>query len=301
MAAAADRTRRTAGSNERYDIAAIIHHINNDTPFGQRLKSSFHDFFHKNIVSAREPTKTQNRRRHYDIELVLEDDSIICVEHKGCKNNKPIPDSQRPWDAGVQFYNGTGSKFAMAHLYAQKWFEAYIEPNVFSKEYGITADTPTYDTWSEDAFRQKPPKCSYVQQFKSNYRRKHGSGKSPLHLRTAFNPLFTHTLNSNPDIVKKTIGDCEKYTKESLKVKDAWLTVHGNAITGEAHIKWFKPFQVKEIKSFEYDDTKSDLEWNIEAIAYYKDNPDETFTLKYKAKLRWGSGCGYTNIRVDLG
>ena len=52
----------------------------------------------------------------------MSDGTLKSVEFKGSKHFKPIDSTKSPWVNGVQFYNGTGSKFKMGNIYSKKFF-----------------------------------------------------------------------------------------------------------------------------------------------------------------------------------
>jgi hypothetical protein len=128
------RTKAKAGKNERLDITKIVDEINNKTSIGLKICTAF---IGGEIIAARNPTKKKqkgNRSLYYDYEILvrrINDDSEVIetweqVEHKGSKQFRSISESEMPWVAGVQFYNGGCEKYEIAIAYAKIWYNEYI-------------------------------------------------------------------------------------------------------------------------------------------------------------------------------
>jgi hypothetical protein len=75
---------------------------------------------------------------------------------------------------------------------------------------------------------------------------------------------------------------------QALEQKDYWLTIHGS-VTGDFHLAWFPKFTITTINDVII--TKNlDIDFEFRCA--------DKFT--FRAILRWGSGAGFSNLRLDL-
>jgi hypothetical protein len=268
--------------DEAINIAKIHEHIKNNTPSGIKIKNAFTDnlsqltIFDSTIISG------ANRTTHHDLQIVF-NDILKTVEFKGSKHFKPIGTTKAPWVNGVQFYNGTGNKFKMGQLYAQCFYEKFIDKII--NDLNIKTPKPSYEEWAKDAFRQGKPKTPFVIEL----REKGYCSDYLSNIRKEFNKSF------NPSIFQLTdlMIEVQTIANEVLNCKDFWLQIHGDIDDPQKfYVKWTNKITMPEIISVEQIKTKDNCDINFKFIC--NDNSE------FYAKMRWGYGQCITNIRIDI-
>ena len=146
---------------EEQDIRDIVRHIQEKTLNGRKIITAFHDACGMDIVNAR--VSGGGRSHHYDFEVSCTQypGKWFKVEHKGSCHLKPILE-EKPWLTGVQFYNGTGKKFLIAHIYAQRWYEKQVGSGLLKSKLNLKSDIPSLEEWKKkDAWKQGDPETDF--------------------------------------------------------------------------------------------------------------------------------------------
>lgn len=286
-----ERNRNNAGANETQDIHNIVHALHTKTSAGDKLMKEFQERFGLEILDARE--RMGNRGVHYDFQILVKKkvynlrekawhtrEEWKTVEHKGSQTTSPIPADQTPWAAGVQFHNGGCEKYAIGRLYARCWYNTLIASSQLKTRWNLTAPIPTFEEWfHKDAKRQSDPSTEFGLELKQKVR---SSGGSLGDLRQVVHAVFNPTeddLNLFKCEVLVVLNNC-------LREKDYWLTIHGD-ILGNFHCAWYPQFLITELSSVTMRKEK-DIWFDFEC--------PET---KFSSILRWGKGCGFSNLRID--
>jgi hypothetical protein len=271
--------------DEAINIALIHHHINNNTPSGVKIREAFQSAFPSEQMFNSTVESGATRSTHYDLKLKFSDnpDDLKTVEFKGSKHFKPIDSSKHPWVNGVQFYNGTGSKFSIGQKYARDFYDTMLDEII--ENLPVLTPKPSYDVWAKDAFKQGKPSTPFVCEI----REKGYKGEYLSDCRKKFNKNFTA---SDIDLIT-LMEEVQSIANEALGCKDYWLQIHGNIDDPEAfHVKWSAKVPMPEIQEVEQVISKSNCDINFKLIC-----ADGT---KFSAKLRWGYGQCISNIRVDI-
>jgi len=268
--------------DETINISKIHEHIKNNTPSGIKIKNAFaseltdQNMFTSTVISG------ANRSTHHDLQIEI-DGNLKTVEFKGSKYFKPIDSTKAPWTNGVQFYNGTGSKFKVGSLYARKFYDNCLDKIITDLD--IKTPKPIYDEWVKDAFRQGKPKTPFVCEL----REKGYCCEYLSNVRKEFNAKFTLSVFELTDLMLEV----QQISHEVLDCKDFWLQIHGNIDDPDKfHIKWTNKIIMPEIVSVGQIRTKDNCDINFKFIC---DDNSEFF-----AKMRWGYGQCITNIRIDI-
>ena len=283
------RTRDEAKKNEDADVKAIVAAIHNRTPTGLKLVAAFERRFGCRLLDARQLKAAGGRGKHYDLEIEVEGLGWQKVEHKGSATYKPIDHEQPPWVQGVQFYNGTGSKYTLAIRYATEWHTKYIASGHINRTYGLKSTPPSLDEWlKKDAFVQGNPKTTWGLELRSKFRPADGTrGKRAgcFDERDEMKQLFN-------------VADCDltTITKEVLELaqavlseKNYWLQIQGD-VAGNFNCEWHPQINVSKITDVQVVEECSDV-----LIRFQTD-----MGFPIHAMLRWGKGQGLSNIRIDL-
>ena len=274
-------TPHTRSDNETLSLAKIHNHINNDTPCGAKIRDAFSAAFPNTPQFTRSVISGGNRSVHHDLKIEWVGVSIRTVEFKGSKHKKQIDATKPPWVNGVQFYNGTGSKFNVGKEYARQFYDTMMDEII--AHFGITTAKPSFEEWSKDAFIQGKPKTPFVKElrekgYKSDYLSE---------CRKKFTKQFTLTSEQLETLKNEVYA----ISSQVLESKDYWLQIHGAMEDpSDFQVRWTGKMTMAPIVSVEKDQSKSDV--------------DFIFTCEdgsvFNAKLRWGYGQCITNIRLDI-
>lgn len=288
------RTRKNNGKNEKADISRIVNDINTSTPTGIRIKEEFTLRFPGHTILSAKNRTSGNRSTHYDFTIIVRypDETIydLRVEHKGSVSRKKGDDSDYPWKAGVQFFNGGCEKFSICRIYAKLWHMAYIASEYQKDTYGLTSPIPTFDEWyDKDCKTQDNPKTEYGKELKQKVRQLNGPKASLLDDRKSVNEIFRSHLESHPDegILKTLQTEITPIVKEVLDQKERWLVIYGN-LDGEFDIAWYDKYTINII------DTVCNI--TDKDIWFKFIGEDGT---SFEGILRWGKGAGFSNLRID--
>jgi hypothetical protein len=279
------RTKAAAAANEDKDIADIIAAINNGTPTGQKLKDSFKAKFGTDIASAKE-RKGRSRSTHYDFLVVLSNGEEKRVEHKGSVSRTKGDDSDAPWRAGVQFFNGGAEKYSICQAYARVWYDLYIASSALRVEFGLLAPTPSFeDFFQKDCRVQDDPTTPFGKELKEKVRALRGPKASLLEKREAVN----NRLDLSEGVLATLKDEMSAIVNSVLSEKDCWLTIHGSLDDPASFdCAWYPPFSLA-ITSVTAEKTDKDIWFTFSA-----DNGSSCQGI-----LRWGKGAGFSNLRLD--
>jgi len=284
-------SRENNGYNESMNIKNLINHLNKLTILGakivDRLKTILHIDFKYAIIR-----KGCNRKTHYDFIIIDINNIEHKVEHKGSYLYKEIKVQDKPWFNGVQFGNISCHKFEISEIYARLWYDEYIFSNYLSNEYDIKESIPTFNTWYKmDCCTQGNPRTLFGKRLKEIYRNKHGK-TSLLHLRKKINNKFIEKTKQDSSLLERFGKEIYDISKKCLDEKDIWIQINGN-IDYTNYTLDTVCFQVYGKQTFSFINNiictqKSDLDFSFNS------------ELNFNAKLRWGKGCGFSNLRVDF-
>ena len=287
------RIRKNNGKNENEDINNLINHLNNCTFLGKKLSNYLKEYCSIEFKRA-EVRNGNNRNTHYDFILIDKEGNEYKVEHKGGSTYKKIKDvGSKPWDNSVQFVNAGCEKFDICRLYARLWYDEYIKSGYLSRTYNLKSNIPTFNTWyKSDCCTQGDPKTLFGKEFKTFYRNEYGN--SPRDLRIKINMKFLDMVKNNTKILDNFNISAVDIADKFLKEKHIWLQINGN-VNGDVNkinFKWYREFKVDKKYTITNIKTNSDIEF-----IFTSDNPDY---LDFSCRLRWGGGCGFSNLRVGF-
>jgi hypothetical protein len=260
--------------NSESQVESLCNHINTKTPLGQRVCRLFKESNGREIVEA--ILAGGGRKDHFDFKLRLDDGSVIQVEAKGSK--RKCVSSKEPWYLGVQMYNGTGSRFSLAHKYSTLWYNRFIKSGYTDVDVPI----PSYEEWSKDVFSQSKGKSEWTQAIRKKYPR--GFTEE----RDDFVKYFVETITEEDKrILGKEVLDI---ASSALSEKQYWIQLFSDLETEISDVVWTP--QVK-------------LPTTIPTISVTKCK-DVLLTLMWedgrslKTILRWGYNQGISNLRMDI-
>lgn len=267
-----------AGKNEARDTRWMVDAIQSKTTLGLQLLTAFQETFGMTPTGARVPPRS-TRRNHHDMELWIGNEWKK-VEIKNSQKYMPIH-TDRPWEAGVQFYNGSCSKLAFAKKYARTWYDTYIGNDRFRTQWGIRAPTPTFEEWySRDCCVQGNPKTAFGKELKQKVREQ---GESLLNAREPVLEKLDMTESEKAVLIQE-VGDI---VRSIMLEKEYWLVIHGN-IMDQVYVKWFPQYTIPEIQDVVLKKGK-DLIFIFQCTDF-----------EFHGILRWGKGAGFSCLRVDL-
>jgi hypothetical protein len=281
--------RSTARVDEDARVKWIVGEMNNPmSEIGKSLRTSYTAKFGNDIDRVE---KFGANKDHYDLLVYHTDGTCRKCEEKGTRLVCDISETELPWKNSVQCFNGVGSKFHISRKYTRHWYTINIQSGLLSRELCIESVVPSFEEWSADAYRCGNPKTPFGIELKNKVRHLYG-GKASLNgkcggidFRNCYESFeFT-------DIDKKyTIYEVRNKLSEILNEKECYLQTCGT-IDGEFSFKWKSPISVPEI---------------VDVSMSYKSGADVylNFTTKnnmdFKCIIRFGGGCGFTNIRLDI-
>ena len=292
--------KETAKKDEHIRVEFICKTINNpeneyEQQLSQELRTSYTQTFGKEIESIQQ---AGNNRDHYDFMIKHTDGSVHRCEEKGSEKSKEINEEDVPWKNSVQVLNGVGSKFETGRMYAKLYYDTFIATNKLSEYVDTELPQPSsYEEWlKRDAFACGDPKTTYGKEFKSAFRMKYGKGTSftglkgtPDAIRPVINKLFEDQWNNNPKHKEVSIQELQDKLNAIFDEKDCYLQTTGTIDDKNITFMWKKKIEAPVIKDITLDIQK-DIYFNIES--------DSGHT--FKSILRWGKGCGFSNIRFDV-
>jgi hypothetical protein len=270
--------------NEAARINFIIKNINDRTVFGDKLRTSYTEKFEKEILEA--VNHGGDLKSHYDFIIKHTDGTEIKCEEKGSENKKLM--NKSPWENSVQVFNGSGKKFSVARKWAEEWYNKVTTLPEIIETYS-TGPPPSIEEWlKKDAFVCGDPKTEYSKKLKKEYRALYpkcsmnGFGKSPYDYRKLVNPSFSFDQTDKETLIKET----QEILDAIFPEKGCWLQTSGNDETMK--FKWWGEIDAPKIKGVK-------MKYSTDLDFIY-----ECDTLTLQAKLRFGKGCGFSNVRLDI-
>jgi len=270
-------------------VCWIVEQINNRTEYGLKLINAYYCAFNKKIIKAE---KKGSNRDHFDIVLIHEDNTISKCEEKGSSLSLKITDNGNAWENSVQLFNSSAANFDVCKKWSHLWYSMLIDEREYWKEIGIKQEVPVYDEWIKDAFRCGDPKTEFVKELKQVWRNKFNK-KSSMNGKKGGQD-FREKVNSkfimNTEDKNKFIQQLNDVMDRVINSKNCFLQTSG--IKGnDISFKWkkglIKPLIVDVSSEYKFG---SDLKFNV------KTSNDKDF----HCLLRFGKGCGFTNIRLDI-
>jgi len=261
----------------------------NNNLIGKKIYDHFCNTMNTTITDIRSIGGGMNN--HYDFQIKIKDnDKWYNVESKHTRTLSPVNKFKLPWDKSVQVLNGIGKHYNIGMIYAEEFYK--ILPDI-KEHYKIKAAIPNFDEWSKDAFKCGDPKTQFVCELKNTYRTLY-PGKTSLNgykhagidWRTKYLEKVLERINNN-DIKTEFLIQINSRLSEIFNDKHYFLTTSGNIINNDFNVRWWSSINFINFTNVEFIKKKDII------IKYSNSNK----TLK--GVLRWGKGCGFTNIRVD--
>ena len=279
--------RHTARAEESLRIKKIATYMNQNTDIGRNLKNAYFSKFGKNIINV---SLAGSNRDHYDIVIHHDDGTEMRVEEK--HSEKVLDTVMAPWKNSVQVLNGVGNHYEVGRKYSRMFYDSIISQINWREilKCEDIPDIPSYEEWIKDAFRCGDPKTPFVKKLKALCRENHGAKASftgqngTLDLRSMF-PEF----ELSEEETTQFLLEINAKLQEVMSQKDCFLQTKSNIDSGDFEFVWRE-----HVKCPEFTKIKIRKEKDIFIDLYNDDN--DCFT----GILRWGKGCGFTNIRFDV-
>ena len=296
--------RNTNKADEAKRVKRICWHINNDTVIGKRLKRRYEEVYGRQIKRVEQKGGNSD---HMDIvvfeyvgeKIVTETERTRKIEEK--HSQKPIGKDKPPWERGVQRWNGRITQVTMGENYCRKWHEHVVRDQQIRDKYCGNCDIPTFEDWyKKDAQICGNPKTTYGQALKKGYREQHpgssmnGKINSPFDYRNKVNPSFVHDFNTDPSMKQTLIKETQKILDEIMEEKEGWLETTGDIDAETFDFKWSQQIaspKILEVKA----------SWNPGADVYSNFTAEQDgCEVSFKGIIRFGKGCGFSNLRYDI-
>lgn len=286
--------RKTAKKDEDIRVQWICDNINTDTQWGIIFKSDYKNKFGKTIQKVEKQGKNSD---HYDILIYHTDETIYKCEEKGNKKKYDLYKSKKPWSKAVQRYNGSASwAEIVCKIYSRLWYEKIVSNTEINNMIGNTLDYPLFDDWWCDC-KSTDPKTEWGKENKQKVKEKWKNDNKDISLNGKNGvPIDGRELIINDfkclfisDIKLKLIKLIEEKINEIMSEKDIWVTTCGEIPNIEYRF-WNKlePEEITDIK-IKYNKGSDII---FECIVKEGDN--------IECPLRWGKGCGFSNLRLDI-
>lgn len=279
--------RHSARADESIRINKIAKYINENTDVGRKIKDSYTAKFGKNVANI---GLAGSNRDHYDIIIYHDDGTMTRVEEK--HSDKVLDKDMVPWKNSVQVLNGVGNHYEVGRKYARIFYDNIISQVNWREilKCEDIPDIPSYEEWIKDAFRCGDPKTPFVMKLKSLCRETHGAKSSftgqngTLDLRAMF-PEFILTEEETALFL------LEINTKlhEVMSQKDCFLQTKGDIDGHDFEFVWRERVECPQFTNIKI---RREKDIFIDLICETGEN--------FSGILRWGKGCGFTNIRFDV-
>lgn len=279
--------RHIARANETNRIKKLTDVMNNNTNIGKKLIEEYEKKFKKKIKNIE---LAGSNTKHFDLVVHHTDETRFNIEEKHSK--KKLNTTDVPWKLSVQVLNGVGSHFIVSEIYAKSWYDRIIVSTDWNKILHTTTipSVPSFDDWVKDAFRCGDPKTEFVKAIKKRCRELFGENSSFTGLGGT--PDLRNALGNFvlTDLQKQIfIGQIQKKLTEVLQQKNAFLQTKGDIDSGTFEFAWRDSVEPPNIIDI---NIRREKDIFIDLI----DSNRNSFT----GILRWGKGCGMTNIRFDI-
>lgn len=279
--------RHSARADESVRIKKIGAYMNENTDVGRKIKDAYFSKFGKKIINV---SLAGSNRDHYDIVIHNDDGTEMRVEEK--HSEKVLDKNMVPWKYSVQVLNGVGNHYEVGRKYARIFYDTIISQlnwrDLLKCE--DVPDVPSYEEWVKDAFRCGDPKTPFVKKLKTLCREIYGPKSSftgqngTLDVRSIF-PEF----ELNESETTQFLLEINAKLQEVMSQKDCFLQTKGNIEGDDFEFVWRERVECPEFTKIQIRREKDIF------IDLHNVNGD-----KFTGILRWGKGCGFTNIRFDV-
>tara|TARA_B100000886_G_C20395942_1_gene480383 strand:- start:328 stop:1458 length:1131 start_codon:yes stop_codon:yes gene_type:complete len=295
--------KHTAKKDEDIRVQLICKCINNpeneyEKKIGSEFRESYIREFGKEIDKVK---KTGLRNQHNDLIITHKDGTTRRCEEKGCELAKNITKKGKPWENSVQVLNGIAKNFSIGREYARIYYEKILKPRLLDQYVDVDLSyisTPTFEKWlKKDAFVCGNPKTIYGKKIKNHFRIQYGDKlsftgqKGTPDIRPIMNQEMKKFWEKDNTIKKKTIKELQNKLNEIFEQKDCYLQTSGNILEGKFDHMWKPKILPPKI---------TDIEIDIQKDIYFKIFTNNNSDCEFKSILRWGKGCGFSNIRFDV-
>lgn len=282
--------RKTAKKEEDIRVNWLCEQIMSGTSLNE-LNNDYFSFFDKEISHVE---KKGGNNINYDILIYHTDGTTFKCEEKGTKKICDLNKLKTPWEKSVQRYNGT-AKWAekICKIYARIWYDKIVKNCDINNMIGNSLNIPSFEEWWCDC-KSTDPITLWGKENKKQVREKWGE-RASLNTKKGglidgrefiideFKKLFTDDIKLD---LKKLIQD---KINDIMDGKDIWITTCGE-VPNIKYRLWnkIKPEKIKDI-NLKYSEGSDII---FECIC-----EDEK---KFDCYLRWGKGCGFSNLRFDI-
>ena len=283
------------GSDESDRLKWLTEEINNNTEFGIQFKDDYKKFYNKLIEKI---DIIGGRKKHYDFVLYHTDGTIYKCEEKGNKKIYDLNKSKTPWEKAVQRLNGNLKYFNIPYIYAKIWYNTIVCSSNINNTIGNTLPIPSFDDWyNMDCCPQGNPKTKWGIDNKKNVKNKWKNGDKDISLNKKNGvPIDGRELIID-ELMSKFTNEIKGFLIEQLQdainnimnEKDIWITTCGT---------------IPNIKYRFWNHIEPEIISNIKIK--YNNGSDIIFQCivdngnNFECYLRWGKGCGFSNLRFDI-
>jgi len=277
------------GSDESIRLKWLEEQINNNTEFGTKFKDDYKKFYNKTIQKIE---IIGGRKKHYDFIIHHIDGTYYKCEEKGTKDRYDLNKSETPWQKAVQRLNGNLKDFDITYIYAKIWYNTIVCSDEINEMIGNTLPPPPFDEWwINDCCPQGNPKTEWGIDNKKNCKNKGGSlnGKNGVPIDGREMIIDELKTKFTYEIKGFLIDQLQKKINETMNEKDIWITTCGT-IPNIKYRFWnhIDPEIIKDIK----------IKYNKGADVIFECIGDNG--KNFECYLRWGKGCGLSNLRFDI-
>ena len=220
-------------------------------------------------------------------------------EEKGNKGKYDLYKSVKPWERNCsERLNGNIKNIRICEIFAILWYENIVCNYEINSIIGNDLPIPPFNEWYiNDCCSQGNPNTDWGRENKKNVKEKWKNGDKKISLNKKngvpidgreiifddFKNKFTEDVKSN------LIQDIHDELNCFMKQKDIWITTCGQI--PDIDYRFWNNFEPEEIKDITIKYKKgSDIIFKC-----ITENDDY-----FKCYLRWGKGCGFSNLRFDI-
>ena len=303
-------TKSGNGSDETKRLKLIVNNINTYTQWGEKFRKDFFEFYKKQIDRVE---LKNTKKSHFDLLFIFTDGTTYRCEEKGNKEVYDLFKSNTPWEKAVQRLNGKPRDFIICKIFARIWYDLIVCNNELNNNIGNTISPPPFEEWFEkDCCPTDNPKTEWGINFKKCVKEKWKNGEKKISLngkngvsidgRDIIHDEFLKKFNSNDLINYSYCGVLFTNVKQILKCqiqknldnimneKDIWMTTCGTG--SNIKYRFWNKFNPETILDIDLKHSKGS-DFIIKCIT--KENEKD-----FDCYLRWGKGCGFSNLRFDI-
>jgi hypothetical protein len=294
--------KEVAKNTEDIRVAFICKCINNPTTeyekkLGNELRESYTCKFDKIIEKVE---KTGRLKDHFDFVIHHTDGTIHRCEEKGCELGKHITKDSKPWENSVQVLNGIGNSFTLGCEYAKIFYNKILKERSLDKFVDVELpELPSEAEWlKKDAFRCGDPITNYGKKLKEEFRKKYGDKTSftgqkgtPDFIRPIMNKEMEKMWAKDDTCKKQLIKELQEKLDDIFEQKDCYLQTSGDITIENIDFMWKPRISPPKI---------TDITIDIQKDIYFDIHADTGKSYSFRSILRWGKGCGFSNIRFDV-